>query len=189
MEPTVTVNQRIANLFEVVSKEKNACDEGFKKDFQECLSKKQIPFRLVKKLHSFSQSGVQTCFLHELINGCDIHLPDVEKRERNPELERRCQRLQKEQDNREYRRMVHNVDKTSQQQDYFSVGKDLREMNRQMVSVFNFVITVGGAFAFGYKAIEYSFNGDTFMMQMIGGLVLATVVFFADLYFLLKENS
>ncbi|WAR03799.1 TM199-like protein [Mya arenaria] len=132
---------------------------------------------------------VQTCFLHELINGCDIHLPDVEKRERNPELERRCQRLQKEQDNREYRRMVHNVDKTSQQQDYFSVGKDLREMNRQMVSVFNFVITVGGAFAFGYKAIEYSFNGDTFMMQMIGGLVLATVVFFADLYFLLKENS
>jgi len=38
----------------------------------------------------------------------------------------------------------------------------VKEMNRQMVSVFNFVVTVGGAFAFGYKAIDYSIPGDTF---------------------------
>jgi hypothetical protein len=29
-------------------------------------------------------------------------------------------------------------------------------VNRQLVSVFNFLVTVGGAFAFGYKATEYS---------------------------------
>lgn len=35
----------------------------------------------------------------------------------------------------------------------------VKEMDRQLVSVFNFIITVGGAFAFGYKATEYSFAG------------------------------
>ena len=38
---------------------------------------------------------------------------------------------------------------------YFSV----KEMNRQMINVVNFVITVGGAFAFGYKATEYTVSG------------------------------
>ena len=35
----------------------------------------------------------------------------------------------------------------------------MKELNRQIISVVNFVITVGGAFAFGYKGTEYAFSG------------------------------
>ena len=38
---------------------------------------------------------------------------------------------------------------------YFSV----KELNRHIISVVNFVITVGAAFAFGYKATDYAVWG------------------------------
>lgn len=141
----------------------------------------------MKRLHEFLSASGTNIYLHELIQGCDVCLPTVELASRDPELEARCKRLRAQQENREYKKMVREVDKKDR--DYFAPGKDLKEMNRQMVSVFNFIVTVGGAFAFGYKGVEYSFHGDTFAFQLIVGLSLATVVFFADLYFLLKENS
>lgn len=33
-------------------------------------------------------------------------------------------------------------------------------MNSHILSFINFVVTVGGAFAFGYKATEYTFSGN-----------------------------
>ena len=35
----------------------------------------------------------------------------------------------------------------------------VKELNKQIISVVNFVITVGAAFAFGYKATEYAVSG------------------------------
>ena len=32
----------------------------------------------------------------------------------------------------------------------------VRVLNAQLVSVFNFIVTVGGSFAFAYKATEYA---------------------------------
>lgn len=72
-----------------------------------------------------------------------------------------------------------------------SVGKELKQLNNQMIGVFNFVLTVGGAFVFGYKATQYAFADsvqDTFPLQLMSGLILGTIVFFADLYFLVKED-
>ncbi|KAH3891588.1 transmembrane protein 199-like isoform X2 [Dreissena polymorpha] len=158
-----------------------------KKELNHFKDEKCVPFRVVKRLHEFLSASGTNIYLHELIQGCDVCLPTVELASRDPELEARCKRLRAQQENREYKKMVREVDKKDR--DYFAPGKDLKEMNRQMVSVFNFIVTVGGAFAFGYKGVEYSFHGDTFAFQLIVGLSLATVVFFADLYFLLKENS
>lgn len=49
-------------------------------------------------------------YLHELLEGSDILLPENEVIKRNPQLEARCVRLRKEQSNRVYRSMTKNVD-------------------------------------------------------------------------------
>lgn len=49
-------------------------------------------------------------YLNELLETCDLNLPQNEVIKRNPVLEARCQRLREEQQNLEYRKMTKNVD-------------------------------------------------------------------------------
>uniref|UniRef100_A0A914EAU2 Uncharacterized protein n=1 Tax=Acrobeloides nanus TaxID=290746 RepID=A0A914EAU2_9BILA len=66
---------------------------------------------------------------------------------------------------------------------------EIRAANRQMTAIFNTILTVGGAFVFGFFGIEYAaprYKLDI-ALRMLIGLVLATVVFFADLYFIIKN--
>ena len=60
-------------------------------------------------------------------------------------------------------------------------------MNRQLLQFAQFIFTVGGAFAFGYKGLEYTVPNPTFLSQIILGLTIAAVVAVADMYFLIKN--
>lgn len=51
-------------------------------------------------------------YLNDLLETCQLELPQNEVIKRNPELEARCQRLREEQQNLEYRKMTKNVDAT-----------------------------------------------------------------------------
>ena len=151
-----------------------------------------IPYELVKRAHEImNKHSAGTLYLHELLEHSDIHLPEYEPPPRNPELEARCQKLRAEQADQEYRKMTKNVNFVKKPEDdsLSSIGKDIRSMNTQLLAVFNFLLTVGGAFVFGYKSVEYSMAVPNLPMQMCGGLILATVVFFADLYFLVKNTA
>ncbi|XP_064646545.1 transmembrane protein 199-like [Lineus longissimus] len=156
----------------------------------ETLGKSQtIPYSLVTQLHTFlSKEG--DVYLHELLEGSEVVLPEVEKPARNPQLESRCQKLRAELANKDYRRMVGDIDAVEimDRTTTKDFGKEMKAVNRQLVSVFNFLITVAGAFAFGYKATEYSLDEPNVPAQLCSGLVLSTLVFFADLYFLLMYN-
>lgn len=55
-------------------------------------------------------SGDSTDYLHELLEGSRLILPKNELIERNPELEARCARLRREQENQTYQAMTKNVD-------------------------------------------------------------------------------
>lgn len=55
-------------------------------------------------------SGDSSEYLHELLDGAKLILPRNEIIARNPELEARCQRLRREQDDRLYHAMTKNVD-------------------------------------------------------------------------------
>uniref|UniRef100_A0A183CBT7 Endoplasmic reticulum transmembrane protein n=1 Tax=Globodera pallida TaxID=36090 RepID=A0A183CBT7_GLOPA len=63
-----------------------------------------------------------------------------------------------------------------------------RRRARQLVAVINTLITVGGSFAFGFFGVEFAYPQLRLDVatRMLLGLVLATLVFFADLYFLVK---
>lgn len=49
-------------------------------------------------------------YLNDLLETCELVLPQNEIIKRNPELEARCQKLREEQENLEYRKMTKNVD-------------------------------------------------------------------------------
>lgn len=69
------------------------------------------------------------------------------------------------------------------------VLKDLRSVNRQMIAVINTLLTVGGAFAFGFFGINmaYSHLNLDIATRMLLGLFFGTIVFFADIYFIVKN--
>ena len=45
-----------------------------------------------------------------------------------------------------------------------SMAQDVKSLNRHLVSVLNFLITVIGSFVFAYKAVEYSMEVPSFPM-------------------------
>lgn len=69
--------------------------------------------------------------------------------------------------------------------------KELKEANRQGIAILNTLITVGGAFAFGFFGLHMAYPHLQMELatRMLLGLLFATIVFFADLYFIIKNMS
>ena len=82
--------------------------------------------------------------------------------------------------------MVKNVagEKRLKEDEY---GQIWKEMNKQGTAVFNTLITVGGAFTFAYYGAPMMVPSLQVTGSVIAGLVLATIVFIADLYFIMKD--
>lgn len=65
-----------------------------------------------KYLSKIRKSDTSVGYLHELIEHSQLILPSNQVIERNAELEKRCQRLRREQEDQRYRQMTKNVDTT-----------------------------------------------------------------------------
>ena len=78
-----------------------------------------IPFKTLSFLHETlkehfkddtkeeREDASRPCaYLHELLRGSSLHIPELRKPERNPVLEARCQRLRLQQRENEYQNMV-----------------------------------------------------------------------------------
>uniref|UniRef100_A0A1I7Z0M3 Endoplasmic reticulum-based factor for assembly of v-atpase n=1 Tax=Steinernema glaseri TaxID=37863 RepID=A0A1I7Z0M3_9BILA len=120
----------------------------------------------------------------------EIYKPPVEKKD-NPEYRRRLERLRVEQQAREYKLMTKTIDagqKYGRDTTMENFGQELRSANRHLIVVVNTLLTVGGAFAFGFFGIHIAYPHLNLDMarRMIIGLVLGIIVFFADLYFIVK---
>ncbi|XP_033747376.1 transmembrane protein 199-like [Pecten maximus] len=193
MEPEVLFTDSVLEFL----KDSLRNDDAFQSDIEDHINnfkdQDSIPFRVIRDVHNRNKlAGHKQRYLHEVLQDSDINLPCVKLPPRNPELEARIQKLKAEQENKRYKEMTRNVDKSQKDcMDKMNIGAEVKAMNSQMWSVVNFVVTVGGAFAFGYKATEIALGGSKHAMiaQMIMGLIFGTIVFFADLYFLLKEHS
>lgn len=57
-----------------------------------------------------NKSASHKIYLHELLKNCTVNLPKNIEVPRSQELEKRCQRLKAQQQNREYNKMTKNVD-------------------------------------------------------------------------------
>ncbi|XP_054428920.1 transmembrane protein 199 isoform X4 [Pteronotus mesoamericanus] len=68
-----------------------------------------VSFRLIRDLHQYLRERGSTLYLHELLEGSEIYLPEVVKPPRNPELVARLEKIKIQLANEEYKRITHNV--------------------------------------------------------------------------------
>ncbi|KAM7069128.1 transmembrane protein 199 isoform 1-T1 [Molossus nigricans] len=68
-----------------------------------------VSFRLIRDLHQYLRERESTLYLHELLEGSEIYLPEVVKPPRNPELVARLEKIKIQLANEEYKRITRNV--------------------------------------------------------------------------------
>lgn len=126
-------------------------------------------------------------YLHELMEGSEIILPKNEEIPRSEELDKRCQRLKAEQQNREYQDMTKNVDNLRRKLPEDTIGYQMKMMNKQLIAVFQFIVSVITGFAFGFIGIELLIGSLDFGFRLVLGIVCALTIALAELYFLAKK--
>jgi len=128
--------------------------------------------------------------LRALLEDGEMVLPSIITTPRSPELEARCRQLRAQQENDVYRNMVRNVDNSRLNEPSLNIGKQLREVNAQLVEVGQVLFSVLAAFLFGYMAAAVMAGGtaDT-ARRILAGLACALVVLIAEGYFLVRYLS
>lgn len=142
---------------------------------------------LYATLKQMRQSDPATPYLHTLLSGCQMELPVNPVQERNPVLEARCQRLRKEQEDREYHRMTKNVDSVRKHMPEETMAYQMKQINRHLIAVAQFVFSVAAGFAFGFIGIELIIGQLDFGFRLLLGIIIALVIALAEIYFLAKK--
>uniref|UniRef100_A0A8D8QM06 Transmembrane protein 199 n=1 Tax=Cacopsylla melanoneura TaxID=428564 RepID=A0A8D8QM06_9HEMI len=141
----------------------------------------------IKWLHAHVVGGLGDVFLHELISGEDIVLPEPEVLPRNPELEARIQRLKVQQMEREYRSMTKNVDSVRVNHPEDTISYQMKQINRQLIAVVQFIVSVGAGFTFGFIGVELIVGDLDFGFRLLLGVICALIIALAEIYFLAKK--
>ncbi|XP_065094907.1 transmembrane protein 199-like [Ochlerotatus camptorhynchus] len=126
-------------------------------------------------------------YLHELMEDCEMVLPKNEIQERNPELEARCQKLRKQQEAKEYQAMTRNVDNVRTLMPQDTIAYQMKQINRQLIAVAQFIFSVAAGFAFGFIGIELIIGQLDFGFRLLLGIMIALIIALAEIYFLAKK--
>ncbi|KAL1464068.1 hypothetical protein WDU94_003751 [Cyamophila willieti] len=141
----------------------------------------------IKWLHAHVVEGLGDVFLHELISGEDIVLPEPEVLPRNPELEARVRRLKVQQMEREYRSMTKNVDSVRVNHPEDTISYQMKQINRQLIAVVQFIVSVGAGFTFGFIGVELIVGELDFGFRLLLGVICSLIIALAEIYFLAKK--
>ncbi|XP_054857818.1 transmembrane protein 199 [Eublepharis macularius] len=145
-----------------------------------------LPFALVRRLHRALREAGSQVYLHELLEGSEVLLPEVKKAPRNPELVARLKTLKAKLANEEYKRMTRNVN--SQELNRYGtladIGRQVRSTKVLVVTIFNFLITMGAAFACTYLGSQYIFA--EMAARVLSAVIVASVVGLAELYVMVR---
>ncbi|XP_018334840.1 transmembrane protein 199 [Agrilus planipennis] len=126
-------------------------------------------------------------YFHELFEGSEILLPENEEIPRNKELEKRCQKLREQQENKEYKNITKDVDSIRRKLPEDTISYQLKQLNKQLIAVFQFVLSVAAGFAFGFIGIELIVGNLDFGFRLLLGIMCALIIALAELYFLAKK--
>lgn len=131
-------------------------------------------------------SNKKSSYLHQLLQGCKLLLPENEILERDPELEARCQRLKLEQEELVYRKMTKDVDPTKNYPED-SIGYQLKALDRHLIAILQFIFSIITGFLFGFLGIELMIGDLDFGFRLLLGIICALIVAIAEIYFLAKK--
>ncbi|XP_008525972.1 transmembrane protein 199 isoform X1 [Equus przewalskii] len=145
-----------------------------------------VSFRLIRDLHQHLRERDSTLYLHELLEGSEIYLPEVVKPPRNPELVARLEKIKIQLANEEYNRITRNV--TCQDSRHggtlSDLGKQVRSVKALVITIFNFIVTVVAAFVCTYLGSQYIFTDMA--SRVLAALIVASVVGLAELYVMVR---
>ncbi|XP_005402816.1 PREDICTED: transmembrane protein 199 isoform X1 [Chinchilla lanigera] len=145
-----------------------------------------VSFRLIRDLHQHLRERGSTLYLHELLEGSEIYLPEVVKPPRNPELVARLEKIKIHLANEEYKRITRNV--TCQDSRHggtlSDLGKQVRSVKALVITIFNFIVTVAAAFVCTYLGSQYVFT--EMASRVLAALIVASVVGLAELYVMVR---
>ncbi|XP_039496128.1 transmembrane protein 199 [Drosophila santomea] len=165
------------------------------KDSDDKESPKQVKhFLYLNDLHWLSKTLAELrrqdhcqVFLHQLIESCDLLLPENEMKPRNPELEARCQRLRAEQHNRDYLKMTKNVDAGLKHYPEDTISYQIKSLNKQIIAVVQFIFSVAAGFTFGFFGVNLMVGPLPFGFRILLGVIVALIIALAEMYFLAKK--
>ncbi|CAH1974439.1 unnamed protein product [Acanthoscelides obtectus] len=155
-------------------------------DTEKLLSLQDI-YWLYEHLQEKNKVQDEKIYLHELMEGSQIILPKNALIPRSEELEKRCQKLKAEQDNRLYHEMTKHVDNVKKTYPEDTIGYQLKQMNRNLLAIFQFILSVAAGFAFGFIGVELITGSLDFGFRLLLGIICALTIALAELYFLAKK--
>lgn len=87
-----------------------------------------------------------------------------------------------------YAKITANVDAgvKNSKGEFGSIGRELKQMNNQLLSVVNLLFTIGCGFAFGFVASYITHVEVDHAVNVLWGIGVAVLVAFAELYFLMR---
>lgn len=141
----------------------------------------------VKWCHARIQQYGLPYRIHTLLYGSKVVLPEYKPPPRNPELEARIEKLKAEQANKDYQAMIKNVHpsqfETASLQGF---GKEVREMNRQLVTGAQYLLSVVGTFFAIF--IGLGFATEEYGTRALVATLAAVLVGIAEIYFIIKQD-
>ncbi|XP_018059133.1 PREDICTED: transmembrane protein 199 [Atta colombica] len=145
---------------------------------------------LNKYLKENRKTATKKIYLHELFDDSDVILPTPKETPRNPELEARIQKLAAQQNNREYQAMTKSIDSSRKFLPEDSVAYQMKQINKQLIAVAQFIFSVIAGFAFGFIGVELIVEDLDFGFRLLLGIICALIIALAEIYFLaLKLNE
>lgn len=142
---------------------------------------------LKKLLKELRKEDKTDRYAYEFLENCTIILPENEIVARNQVLEARCEKLRAAQANTAYMNITKNVDLSIKQRHEDSFGYQLKEVNRQVIAVVQFVCSVIAGFVFGFLGIELIVGNLDFGFRLLLGIMCALIIALAEIYFLAKK--
>ncbi|CAH2239513.1 jg21519 [Pararge aegeria aegeria] len=126
-------------------------------------------------------------YLHTLLEGASIEMPENEKIKRNPVLEARCVKLRAQQEAREYRKMTKGVDNVRMRFPEDSISYQMKQLNRHLIAIGQFILSIFAGFLFGFRGVEWMVGNLDFGFRLLLGVMCALVIALAEIYFLAKK--
>uniref|UniRef100_A0A3Q4N9X1 Transmembrane protein 199 n=1 Tax=Neolamprologus brichardi TaxID=32507 RepID=A0A3Q4N9X1_NEOBR len=173
----------------LLGKSVSALPRALGEELEEVLEKPEptiLPFSTARKIKKYLQDNGHPFYLHELLEDSSLHLPEIVKPPRNPELVARLEKIKAKLANEEYKRITRNVNA----QVHFllilkaSLPFQVRSVKAVVLTVFNFLVTIVAAFACSYMGSQYLFTETT--ARVISAVIAASVVGLAELYVLVR---
>lgn len=124
--------------------------------------------------------------LYNVLLASQVELPSPVFPERNPQLEKRCQQLRMQQNEREYRSMTRNIRENEFEEKPLSL--QFKELNSILVMLVQFLVSVLASFMFGYLAPYYLYGRTDVGSRVLSGTLAAFFVGIADMYFVIREH-